>query len=198
MVDAGGLQCAWFLANAFDTGEVGDTVPLASLQRPSPSFGVEAFAGLGEACRDRELVAAVHGRCVSAKNTWPAAHALFATNHQSSARAWQFVEKANMQYRKAGQMHAFPPEASPPVFPAIYSPTGAVPKTLRDGTVDPHNVRPTADYSWPPPGYWMRWLCPSVNETVDLEQDFPEAKCVSHGDLVEQILKLKAWGEPVV
>ena len=135
---------------------------------------------------------------VTAKHTWPRDEVMFGTNHQSSLKAWRFVEKATQAYIEEGQMLAFPPEASPPVYPAFYSPTGAVPKKLRDGTVDPDNMRPTADYSWPPPGHWMRWLCSSVNKTVDLDADFPEAKYSSFREVAEQVVKLKEWGEPVM
>jgi len=193
--DVGG---AWFLANALATGDVGLAVPVQSLIRKPTGFNTPVVRALGVACRDQAVVQAMAEGGVSAKHGWQRKHTMLGTNHSSSLRAWCFVDKATRGYLQEGQMLAFPEDASPPIFPAIYSPTGAVPKKLRDGTIDPDNVRPTADYSWPPPGHWMSWLCRSVNETVDLQKDFPEARYSSFAEVAEQVLKLKGWGEPVV
>ena len=39
---------------------------------------------------------------------------------------------------------------------------------------------------------------PAVNGTIDLEEDFPWVKYIRHTDFVDQILCLKALGEPVL
>ena len=166
--DGSGLDCAWFLANAFETGDVGQAVPLACLDRPPASFDAKAVAALGGACGDQELVGALVGRRVTAKSSWARKHVMLGANHQSGLKAWSFVDKAIRGYRKEGHVLTFPAEASPPVYPVLFSPTGAVPKKLRDGSIDPDNMRRTTDYNWPPPNFWMRWLYSSVNEGVDL------------------------------
>ena len=198
MLPARPARGVWFLANALDAGDVGLAVPINSLARSGTKFNADMVRALGEACNDQEVVQAMAEGVVSAKHEWPKEQVMFGTNHQSSIKAWCFVNKATQSFVDSGQMVAFPKEASPPVFPAMYSPTGAVPKKLRDGTVDPENMRPTADYSWPPPGHWMRWLVKSVNESVDLHGDFPEAKYSSFREVAEQVIKLKVWGEKVV
>ena len=43
----------------------------------------------------------------------------------------------------------------------------------------------------------MDWLISSVNGSIQLEDDFPWVKYIRHVDLVDQILCLKAFGEPV-
>ena len=177
---------------------MGHAVPLACMTRPKASFCKQAVKALGRACEDQELVGALVGRCITAKSRWPLSKVMLGTNHQSGLKAWAFVDKAITGYKQEGHVHAFPADASPPIYPATFSPTGAVPKKLRDGSVDPENMRPTADYSWPPPGHWLRWLCPSVNEGVDLDSEFPYIRYLSHKDIARQILRLKIWGEPVV
>ena len=198
MLPAVDRGCSWFLANAFDHKDVGRAVPLASLRRPEPAFDVAMVRQLGSAFADQEVIGAMCGRRVAAKNRWKREKVMFATNHGSSQRAWRLVNKANEQYKTQGHMFGFPISVSPPIHPGIYSPTGAVPKKTRLGEIDPDNCRPTADYSWPPPGYWMDWLTSSVNGSIQLEEDFPWVKYIRHVDLVDQILCLKAFGEPVM
>ena len=59
-------------------------------------------------------------------------------------------------------------------------------------------MRPTSDLSWPSPGHWAEWLVPSVNSTVDLDNDFPFVKWMGFRDFVDQALRLKVLGEPVL
>ena len=198
MLPAKQTGTSWFLANAFDYGDVGRAVPLASVARPEPAFDVKMVAALGATYPDHEVIGAMCGRKVDAKDRWDRTKVMFATNHISGQRAWRLVDKANTQYKRKGHMFGFPISVSPPIHPAIYSPTGAVPKKTRLGVIDPDNCRPTADYSWPPAGYWMEWLMPAVNGTIDLEEDFPWVKYIRHTDFVDQILCLKALGEPVL
>jgi hypothetical protein len=190
--------CPWFLANAFDFGTVDKAVPLASLVRPAAAFDIPMVRQLGYNFPDQEIVGAMCGRRVSAKDRWDRKTSMYATNHGSGLRAWRLVTKANDEYKRQGQLYGFPISVCPAVHPAVFSPTGAVPKKTRLGLIDPLNIRPTADYSWPPVGYWMEWLIPSVNDTIQLEEDFPWVRYIRHTDLVNQALALKALGEPVL
>jgi hypothetical protein len=58
-------------------------------------------------------------------------------------------------------------------------------------------MRPTSDFSWPAPGHWCEWLVPSVNSSIDLENDFPFVRWMAFKDFADQALQLKALGEPV-
>jgi hypothetical protein len=86
---------------------------------------------LGEQYPDKEALAAMYGQSIPAKNLWPADSVLFGTNHKSGLRSWRFVNKANEGYKQRGEIYGFPITVSPPIFPAMYSPTGAVAKKLR-------------------------------------------------------------------
>ena len=105
--------------------------------------------------------------------------------------------KANNTEKKKGSLFGFPISVSPPIYPGVYSPTGAVHKKLRDGTIDPLNMRPTLDLSWPPPGYWMSWLTTSTNDLIQPD-GLPYVHYLDHVDFVGQILQLQELGEPVL
>lgn len=192
------LACPWFLANAFDFDSVDKAVPLASITKPVPSFNLTNVALLGATYPDQELVGAMAGRRVSSKERSKPANVMFGTNHQSSAASWRLVNKANSEYKAQGQIFGFPISVSPPITPAVYSPTGATSKKTRLGVIDPDNCRPTVDYSWPPPGYWMEWLTQSVNDGVQLQEDFPWVYFVTVRDIMDQALALRALGERVL
>jgi len=147
---------------------------------------------------DQEVIAAVAYRGVDPKDTRPIYQAVIGTNHASGLKAHKFVTKANNTEKELGHLHGHSPLVSPPIYPAVYSPCGAVHKKLRDGSIDPSNMRPTSDFSWPPPGYWMSWLTESVNDRINLDIDFPYVHYYSHGDFVEQVLQLSALGEQVL
>jgi hypothetical protein len=58
-------------------------------------------------------------------------------------------------------------------------------------------MRPTSDLSFPCDGHWCEWLATSVNDSIDLGEDFPHVKWMGFRDFVSQALKLKELGEPV-
>lgn len=58
-------------------------------------------------------------------------------------------------------------------------------------------MRPTSDFSWPATGHWCEWLAKSVNDSIDLDSDFPYVKWMGFKDFVNQAVNLKALGEPV-
>jgi hypothetical protein len=97
----------------------------------------------------------------------------------------------------AGRMSTYGIARSPPIWPIEVYPTGAVAKNLRNGDVDPDNMRPTADYSWPPPGYWMSMLFKSANASVDLQRDYPYIHYIGAHDLIDQVLYLDTLGAGV-
>lgn len=57
--------------------------------------------------------------------------------------------------------------------------------------------RPTSDFSWPPAGHWMEHLLRSVNDAVDLQEDFPVVQWMTFRDFSDQAVFLKQWGEPI-
>jgi hypothetical protein len=131
VVPAGPAPFSFYMADAFDTGDVGRAVPVASMTRADPTFDLDMMRALGDPYPDKEALAAICGRSVPAKNLWPVDSVMFGTNHKSGLRSWRFVTKANEEYKAQGQLFGHPISVSPPIFPAIYSPTGAVMKKLR-------------------------------------------------------------------
>ena len=58
-------------------------------------------------------------------------------------------------------------------------------------------MRPTADYSWPPPNYWLSHLVTSPNDAVNLAVLFPHIYYIGTHDLIDQALYLDALGSGV-
>ena len=192
---------SWLMAQYFATGDPGWIVPIQSLERGPPSFNLQAFKRFGVGYPDQELVSAIVGRCVDPKDS--ARHkegkkVLFSAAHGSGLDAWRFVTKANDEEKQKQHLFGFPISVSPPVFPAMYSPTGAVFKKNRAGEIDLDVRRPTSDFSWPAPGHWMEHVVSSVNSSVDLDGDFPYVQWMAFHDFMNQVVMLKQWGEPVV
>ena len=55
-------------------------------------------------------------------------------------------------------------------------------------------MRPTSDFSWPATGHWCEWLAKSVNDSIDLDSDFPYVKWMGFKDFVNKAVNLKALG----
>ena len=74
--------------------------------------------------------------------------------------------------------------------PMFITPQGATTKKLLDGTVDPSNVRPTADFSWP---VWdvplAKWVT-SPNDMIDMS-DHPNLRWFSLTDFFDQVHYLR-------
>jgi hypothetical protein len=128
---AGDAPFSFFLAGAFDSGDVGRAVPVASMVRSDRTFNIDMVHALGGPYPDKEVLAAICSRSVPAKDLRPAESAMFGTNHKSGLRSWRFVDKANSEYKRQGHLYGFEISVSPPIFPATYSPAGAVVKKLR-------------------------------------------------------------------
>jgi hypothetical protein len=197
-----GVQGSWFLAQYFATGDPGWIVPVQSMTQGQPSLKAHAFATFGKGYPDQELIGAVVGRSIDPKDGNPSRHldkaVLLGANHGSSVPAWRFITKANNEEKRKQHLYGFPVQLSPPIYPATYSPTGAVHKKNRLGEIDPDNMRPTSDFSWPAAGHWMEWLVDSVNKSIDLDADFPYVRWMAFKDFATQVAALQAWGEPVV
>ena len=196
--EARARSCTWYLAEALFYGDASKIVPVESMRRGPPTLRAEAFEALGRCYPDQEIVWAVVDRGINPKDEQPPAQTVLGTNHMSGLRAHHFVSKANNTEKEKGHLFGFPISMSPPIHPAVYSPTGAVHKKLRDGSIDPGNMRPTSDFSWPPPQYWMGWLTTSVNDTIDLDMEFPYVHYFNHMDFVQQVMQLKELREPVL
>lgn len=196
-----GVGGHWFMAQCFATGDPGWIVPVQSLRREPPSFNVQAFRDFGVGYPDQELISAVAGGCIDPKDTSrmdPGRPVLFQAAHGSGMEAWRFVEKANREEKDKGHLFGYPISVSPPIYPAAYSPTGAVFKKNRMGEIDLEVRRPTSDFSWPANGLWMEWLVQSANDSVDLEGGFPHVQWMAFRDFANQAAALKALGEDLV
>ena len=130
-----GVSGSWFLAQYFATGDPGWIVPVQSMARVESTFNKEAFASLGRCYPDQELISAVVGGCVDPKDSLPEGDVFVGSNHKYSMAGWRFVTKANNVEKEKAHMFGYPISVSPPVFPAMFAPTGAVHKKTRQGLI---------------------------------------------------------------
>lgn len=185
----------FYLADYWDSGNVDHIVPMESL-RSTPSVNQLALEVVSAGYPDQEAMAAFSGAGVPSKDKRSRAKLVLSTNHQAAVNHHPFVDNMFMGEVREGQMFRFDAHHSPPVAPSYVTPVGAVTKSTRDGQVDPEVMRPTADLSWPPVGYWMELLVSSPNASVDLKRDFPYIYMVSAHDLIDQILFLRYRASP--
>jgi hypothetical protein len=77
--------------------------------------------------------------------------------------------------------------------PMFVTPQGAVTKKLFDGLIDPYNVRPTADFSWPVWDVSLAEFATSPNDSID-ESKLPSLKWFSLQDFFDQVHYLRQFG----
>ena len=77
--------------------------------------------------------------------------------------------------------------------PMFVTPQGAVTKKLLDGSIDPYNVRPTADFSCPVWDVPLAEFATSPNDSIDT-RDLPELKWFSLQDFFDQVHYLRQFG----
>ena len=76
--------------------------------------------------------------------------------------------------------------------PMFVTPQGAVTKKLFDGSIDPYNVRPTADFSWPVWDVPLAEFATSPNDSIDT-RDLPALKWFSLQDFLVQVHYLRQF-----
>jgi hypothetical protein len=179
------------------SGNLDDIVPMEYVHNPERVVRSAALRALASWYPDEEVVEALATGGVPSKDFFEPGVAVLGTNHVASLANSPFVDKMYDTEVLAGRMSKYGIAQSPPCWPIKASPTGCVDKALRNGDIDPENKRPTADYSWPPAGHWMRHLCCSPNEAVDLERDFPWVYMIGAHDLMEQVQYLATLGDGV-
>ena len=77
--------------------------------------------------------------------------------------------------------------------PFIATPQGAVPKTLANGTVDPDNCRPTANFSCPLPHQPLAVFITAPNDLISLD-DLPPFRWFGLGEFFAQVHYLSQFG----
>ena len=110
-------------------------MPVQSMARAAPSFIPEAFARLGVNYPDQAIISVVVHGTIDPKDSLADGDLFFGSNHLSGLSSWRFVTKANDAEKEKGHLFGFPITVSPPIYPAMYSPTGAVHKKTRAGLI---------------------------------------------------------------
>jgi hypothetical protein len=76
------------------------------------------------------------------------------------------------------------------------TPQGATTKKLLNGLIDPNNIRPTADFSWPVWDVILAKYVTSPNDMI-LMGAHPEVRWFALGDFFDQIWYLRQYGVPL-
>ena len=79
---------------------------------------------------------------------------------------------------------------------SFVTPSGATTKKLVDGTIDPDNARPTADFSWPVWDVALAEFVTSPNDKI-LMAAHPEVRWFALGDFFDQVWYLRQYGVPL-
>jgi hypothetical protein len=195
--DAGAVGTCWYLADYWQSHNIDDVVPIYSCGREAV-LDSAALRLMRKWYPDQELVSLLQGAGVPSKDTPLTTTSFLGTNHKGALHYHKYVHKAYMQEVEKGNTSQFGVAHSPPGWPLTVSPSGATTKSLRDGSLDMEQMRPTMDASWPRPNYWLSWLAQAHNASIDLERDFPYIHYVTHNDMIDQILYLESLGEEVV
>ena len=77
--------------------------------------------------------------------------------------------------------------------PMFATPQGAAAKKLLDGSVDPYNVCPTADFSWPVWDVPLAEFATSPNDCIDMSEH-PKVKWFALQDFFDQVHYLRQFG----
>ena len=194
-------ECArhvvWFTADAIAENDPTLIVPVQRWRSVQSNFNTKAIEMLAVGFRDKMvLFDLMFGTQI--KNDEHSNQAHLGPNHWSGEREWRLVDEAFQADFKAGRALKFKPEHCPHLWPCFVHPTGSVPKTLRDGSRDLSCVRPTSDLSAPCSG--MEWfgIITAVNDSIDLERDFPKCKYFSWEEFARRAITMKASGETVL
>ena len=186
----------YYLAEFWRSGNFDDVVPAQHLAS-APSLDTVAVVQLLQGIADGELLTSLGGPGVPSKDAPAGAVSLLSTNHEKALLHHRFVNDMYEQEEAKGSMICFGMKHSPVFWPTTVTPTGATTKKARSGEISTTKMRPTADYSWPPPNYWLSHLVTSPNDSVDLATDFPYVYYIGTHDLIEQILYLSELGQGV-
>ena len=131
------------------------------------------------------------------------------TNHRTGLQYHRFVQKAMRTEQQAGRSHRVTARSRPlhhslprwvnwlcETYPFTFTPSGAVVKKLLDGTVDPDNMRPTADFSWGKDCCPLSEMVLSPNGSIDVKA-LPHFEWFRLRHFIEQVHYLKQFGLPL-
>ena len=117
--------------------------------------------------------------------------AYFGANPVRGLELHKWVTKVNDADKRKGRTVAFPVARTPISWPAHICPSNCVDK-MKDGKVRLDKKRQTFNPSSPEPGKYQNLLVRSPNQTIDLEQDFPDLVYLAQQHFRSAIVTLEA------
>ena len=160
------------------SGKATDIVPIEEMPVPPPDLNRAFVEQLALGFPDQDLLRqAFEYDPGDVRGTASAS-----TNHRTGLQFHPFVQKAMLAEQQAGRSHRVTARARPlhralpkwinwicETYPFTFTPSGATVKKLLDGSVDPDNMRPTADFSWGKDCCPLSEMVLSPNGSIDVK-----------------------------
>jgi hypothetical protein len=186
----------WFVADAVATNNPALIVPVQEWRKVSSHINREAVRRMAIGFPDKEIVDFIMFGTNAKNNPFTNQSALL-PNAKSGEEGWFYVNKAFMEDLDQGVAVKFDVAHSPPFWPIVTHPTGAVEKTDAQGRALTDERRPTSDLSFK--GSTVHDVIDAPNDSIDLEDksQFPTLKYFSVTTLARKALVLSLAGVPV-
>jgi hypothetical protein len=179
----------WYVADAVATGDPSLIVPIQQWRQVSTHINVDMVKRLAIGFPDREVVDFIL-KGTNAKNNPFTNQAALLPNAKTAEVGWWYVQKAFQEDIDQGLAIKFDVRHSPPFWPILTHPTGAVDKTDAEGRALTDERRPTSDLSFK--GSLIHDVIEAPNDSIPLEDPrmFPVLTCLSVQTMAKQAIVL--------
>jgi hypothetical protein len=186
----------WYVADAVAAGDAKLIVPVQQWRAVSSHINADLIRQMARGFADKEIVdMLVLG--TNPKNDPFTNQAALLPNAKSAEIGWYYVNKAFAEDLKLGLAVKFDTKHSPPFWPLLTHPSGAVEKTDAQGVALKDERRPTSDLSFK--GSAVHDVIAAPNDSIDLNDpgQFPTLRYFSVPLLARKAIVLSLSGVPV-
>jgi hypothetical protein len=186
----------WFVADAVATGDPSLIVPIQEWRQVKSHLNTDMIKNLAIAFPDKEVVDYLL-KGTSAKNDTFTNQAALLPNAKSAEVGWYYVDKAFTEDLDQGLAIKFDTRHSPPFWPVLTHPTGAVEKMDAEGRALTDERRPTSDLSFK--GSPIHDIIQAPNDSIALDDPskFPVLSCLSVQTIARKAIILGLSGVQV-
>ena len=206
----------WYLGDYNRTGNMKDVKTVQEMDRPPATVNVDWVCRLALHSHDKQ-VAGILTDGMDPGNALQEPLVL-CHNHVAALAAHRLVTKCHHEENAAGRNKFWRPDFADTSLgrasgskasiiwdaaassrsvvnyvPFIVTPQGAVPKSLPDGTEDPDNCRPTANFSWPVPNQPLAAFITAPNDLIS-KHDLPPFRWFRLQEFFAQVHYLDQFG----
>jgi hypothetical protein len=186
----------WFVADAIAAGDPSLIVPIQQWRAVSSHINIDMVRKLAIGFADLEVVDFLLKGTNQKNNAFTNQSALL-PNAKTAEVGWYYVNKAFQEDLEQGLAIKFDVRHSPPFWPILTHPTGAVEKTDAEGRALTDEVRPTSDLSFK--GSPIHEVIEAPNDSIMLDDPtmFPVLSCLSVQTMARKAIVLSLSGVQV-